>query len=252
MRKDPPPDTRPDPPAELLAWEAAAEKRMQQRPYPPNIKMEPAGMGREDMTSPHSDPALWALQLADAFGTRSEAVINLFLDQLHSLCDRGIWDDDTKQWRIDEAEFSAMLALVNAFRPKDEPEAMLAAQMVATHLLTMKVGARAIRYEYDTRTAATYAKLAKAYAAQIDAMQGLKGKRRTARQSIKVSRESHHHQHIHVHRGAEENDGQCHATTPASRRAALPCPDEGGNVVPLACRPGPEALPPTRRKGGRS
>src|SRR3546814_10147931 len=70
-------------------------------------------------------------------------------------------DEAAHQWRMQESELSAILALVNAFRPKNEPEAMLAAQMVATHLLTMKVGARAHRYDYDTRTAASYAKLAK-------------------------------------------------------------------------------------------
>src|SRR3546814_9621293 len=68
------------------------------------------------------------------------------------------WSSDvcsSDLWRMQESEMSAILALVNAFRPKNEPEAMLAAQMVATHLLTMKVGARALRYDYDTRTAAS-------------------------------------------------------------------------------------------------
>src|SRR3546814_13137920 len=121
---------------------------------------------------------------------------------------------------------------------------MLAAQMVATHLLTMKVGARALRYDYDTRTAASYAKLAKAFAMQTDAMQGLKGRKRTARQSIKVTRESHHHQHIHVHRGPEQNDGQSQArrddTTAGtiSQRHTVGRADNGNNLLPPPTRHG--------------
>lgn len=247
---------RPNPPAELNDWAVKAERRMFSRPIPPNIILEPAGFDKEEWTTPHSDPALWTLQLADAFGTRSSAVISLFMSQLESLCGRGIWDEGAHQWRMQESEMSAILALVNAFRPKNEPEAMLAAQMVATHLLTMKVGARALRYEYDTRTAASYAKLAKAFAMQTDAMQGLKGRKRTARQSIKVTRESHHHQHIHVHRGPEQNDGQSQARrddTAAGiidQRPAVRREDTGNNVLPLPMREGQEPLPDARRKSG--
>ena len=245
---------RPDPPAELLAWEASAERRMYQRPLPPNVILEPVGFDQEDITAPHSDMGLWVLQLADAFGTRSQAVINLFLRHLQELCGKNVWDEAAQQRRMDETELSAILALVNAFRPRNEPEAMLAAQMVATHLLTMKVGARALRYDYDTRTAASFAKLAKAFAAQTEAMQGLKGKRRTARQSIKVTRESHHHQHIHVHRGAGENEGQPHerSNAPAAKaddqRALVRRQDPGGVVVPLSRDEGQDPLPSPRRQ----
>lgn len=247
---------RPDPPAELLAWEAGAERRMYQRPLPPNIILEPAGFDQEHLTAPHSDIGLWTLQLADAFGTRSRAVIDLFLRHLQELCGRGIWDETANQRRMDETELSAILALVNAFRPRNEPEAMLAAQMVATHLLTMRVGARALRYDYDTRTAASFAKLAKAFAAQTEAMQGLKGKRRTARQSIKVTRESHHHQHIHVHKGSKENDGQSQAprdtgTAETIDHGPLVRRDHaGGKVLPLPVREGQATVPNARRKGG--
>src|SRR3546814_19135489 len=112
------------------------------------------------------------------------------MSQLESLCGRGIWDEAAHQWRMQESEMSAILALVNAFRPKNEPEAMLAAQMVATHLLTMKVGARALRYDYDTRTAASYAKLAKAFAMQTDPMPGCKGRKPPTPKPIKYNHEN--------------------------------------------------------------
>lgn len=231
---------RPDPPAELRDWEEKAQRRMLARPCPPNITLEPAGFDQEHWTSPHSDPALWTLQLADAFGTRSQAVISLFMSQLESLCGRGVWDDDARQFRMSESELSAILALVNAFRPRNEPEAMLAAQMVATHLLTMKVGARALRYDYDTRTATAYARLAKAYAMQTDAMQGMKGKRRTTRQTITVKKELHQSVHYHDHRRGKQSECRPHeprdgtAAEITDQRETLRGKDAGGVVVPLS------------------
>ncbi|MGH6697606.1 hypothetical protein [Sphingopyxis sp.] len=188
---------RPAPPDELRKWEAKAEQRMLARPYPPNVILEPAGMDREHLTSPHSDPALWTLQLADAFGTRSRAVIDFFMSQLREFCGGNIWDEEAQQWRLDETEYSAMLALVNAHRPKNEAQAMIAAQLVGLHILSMKVTARGIRYPYETRTVTNAAKLATATANLTDAMQGLKGRNRTARQSIKVTKETHYHAHRH-------------------------------------------------------
>ena len=239
---------RPEPPAELQEWEAKAQQRILNRPLPPNIILEPAGFDQEQWTSPHSDPALWQLQLADAFGTRSASVISLFMTQLEALCGRGVWDEDAHQWRMQESELSAILALVNAFRPKNEHEAMLAAQMVATHLLTMKVGARALRYDYDTRTAATYAKLAKAFAAQTGAMQDLKGKRRTVRQTIVVKKELSQSVHYHDHRGGAGKRGRPHEPNDATaagiidQRQPLRGSQSSGVVVSLPRSKGSESL----------
>lgn len=231
---------RPDPPAELQEWAAKAEQRMYQRPIPPNITLEPVGLDQEQWTSPHSDPSLWTLQLADAFGTRSQAVISLFMGQLETLCGRGIWDEEAHQWRMQESELSAILALVNAFRPRNEPEAMLAAQMVATHLLTMKVGARALRYDYDTRTASAYANLVKAYAIQSEEMRASKGKRRTTRQTITVRKELHQSVHYHDHRGGKQSECRPHERRDGTsaeitdQRATVRGQDAGGVVVPLS------------------
>ena len=229
---------RPEPAAELHEWAKGAEGRAHARPYPPGIILEPAGYDIEHWTSPHNDSDLWGLQLADAFGTRSRAVISTFLAQLAGLCGDSHWDDKAKQWRLDENEYSAALAIVNATKPRNEIEAALAAQMVAIHLLTMKVTARAIKYEYDTRTAAVAGKLARTFAMQLETFQRLRGKQKTTRQSIKVTKELH--QHVHYHRGDIEMDGQPQATRARQSQElpALPSPDEGGKVVPLASRLG--------------
>lgn len=75
---------RPEPAPELRKWETAAEGRMFKRPYPPNAMLEPAEFDEEHWSSPHSDIDLWVLQLADAFGTRSHAVLAMFMGQLEA------------------------------------------------------------------------------------------------------------------------------------------------------------------------
>jgi hypothetical protein len=239
---------RPDPPQELRTWSTAAEKRAYARPYPPNIMLEPAGFDEEHWTSPHNDVELWGLQLADAFGTRSRSVCNTFLHQLEALCGKNNWDEQAQQWRLDEHEFSAALAIINSLRPRNEMEAAHAAQMVAIHLLSMKMAARAIRYEYDTRTAAAAGKLARTFTAQREAFERLRKPNRTAKQSIKVSRQTHHHQHIHVHRGDSQNDGQPHGRAAAivDQSVALPGPDETGHELPLSSDEGKASLPRAR------
>ena len=227
---------RPEPDPELRSGEEKAEARAFARPIPPGIMLEPAGLDKEHWTSPHSDVDLWQLQLADAFGTRSRAVVITFMSQLQSLVGESHWDDNAKQWRLDENELSAVLAMVNTIKPRDEMEAALAAQMVGIHLLTMKTTARAIKYDYDTRTAAVAAKLARTFTIQMEALRANRTKRPVSRQSIKVRKETH--QHIHYHRGDDGNDRQAHEPRAADQCAALPSPDAGGRVVPMPSRKG--------------
>jgi hypothetical protein len=239
---------RPEPAAELRDWEDGARERADARPYPPGIMLEPAGFDDEHWTAPHSDSDLWTLQLADSFGTRSRAVIATFLSQLEALCGQSHWDDEAKQWRLDENQFSAALAVVNSVKPPNEMEAALAAQMVAIHLLTMKVTARALKYDYDTRTAAAAGKLARTFTLQLEALQSLRGRKRTARQSITVRKELH--QHVHYHRGEDGGDGQPHGPRASivDQRTALPSPEQGGQSLPLPGHEGQSAMPNARRR----
>lgn len=76
---------RPEPAQELRDWEKQARARAEARPYPPGIILEAAGFDEEHWTAPHHDTNLWTLQLADAFGTRSQAVISAFMAQIEAL-----------------------------------------------------------------------------------------------------------------------------------------------------------------------
>ena len=229
---------RPDPAPELREWEKAAEARAHARPYPPGIMLEPAGLDQEHWTPPHNDLDLWTLQLADAFGTRSKAIIATFMRQLEALCRPTDWDENAKQWRLDEHEFSALLAIVNTAKPRNELEAAQVAQMVAVHLMTMKLAARALKYDGDIRTAAVAAKLARTFTLQIEALRSGRGRKPAARQTITVRKELH--QHVHYHRGGGETQRQPQgrAIAAADKCAALPSPDESGNVLPLSSRKG--------------
>ena len=239
---------RPEPAAELRDWEKGAEQRALARPYPPGIMLEPAGIDKEHWMPPHNDPELWMLQIADAFGTRSRAVIDTFLGHLEALCEQSHWDDKAKRWRLDENQYSAALAVINSAKPRNEMEAAFAAQMVAIHLLTMKVTARALKYDDDTRTAAAAGKLARTFTLQLEALQSLRGRKRTARQSITVRKEVH--QHVHYHRGEGESDGQPHGppATTVDQCTALPSPEQGGQSVSLSGDEGQGAMPDARRR----
>jgi hypothetical protein len=245
---------RPEPAQELKDWRPGARKRADARPYPPEVMLEPAGHDREEWTAPHNDDGLWMLQLADAFGTRSASLVYVFLHHLKELCGKSHWDAEAQQWRLNEHEFSAALALVNGLKPRNEMEAAHAAQMVAVHLLTMKVTARAIRYDYDTRTAAVAGKLARTFTLQREAFERLRKPNRTVKQTIKVEKELH--QYVHYHRGDAESGRQSDATTAGTatppKCPALPGSEEArGRIVSFPSGERPEDLPHARRDKSR-
>lgn len=224
---------RPEPAQELRDWEKQAQARAESRPYPPGIILEAAGFDEEHWTAPHSDTDLWTLQLADALGTRSQAVISAFMAQIEALCGQRGWDEEARQWRLDESEFSAALAMVNCVKPRNEMEAALAAQMVAVHLMQMKLAAAAIKFSHDAKSAAVAGKLARTFVQQIEAMQRLRAPNRTRRQSIKVRKDLHQHVHYHDARGGDKAVRQSHATQPGgiAELPSLPCKDENGGAV---------------------
>lgn len=240
---------RPEPTPELRKWAKVAERRMFTRPIPPGIMLEPVGFDDENWTAPHSDNDLWTLQLADAFGTRSRAVMLTFMHQLEALCSKSFWDEKALQWRLDEHEYSAAIALVANIKPRNELEAALAAQMVGVHLLQMKVMARAVEYIHDTKTIAVAGQLARTYVMQLEALNRLRKPNRTTKQSIKVTKELHQHVHYHHDRGVGKPIRQSHATHAqgVAELPSLPCPDPEGQSVPITGRARQAKMPDARR-----
>lgn len=230
---------RPDPPKELKDAEPKLLRRALARNHPPGIIRVPNNKGGHRWAPPHNDTELWYKQLGECFATRSDGAIKTFLRQLEALIDSD-YDHTGEKWWANEKQFAAVLDMVSGLKPKNSMEAALAAQMVAVHILTMKVGAYAIRNEYDNRQAVTLSRLARTFAAQTEAMQALQGKRRKGSQLIKIRKETHQHVHYHHHRGGEESGGQSHGRTDVlaaeiiDQRPALSGPDASGVVVPLS------------------
>jgi hypothetical protein len=79
-----------------------------------------------------------------------------------------------------------------------------------TSALTMRLGAQAINHRgmVMERDAALAGKLASRFGSLMEVYQGLRGKRRSTRQTITVRKELHQSVHYHDHRGAKEANGQ--------------------------------------------
>lgn len=228
------------PSAQLAAAKPRALKRALARPLSPGVMFEPKGQSYA-ITSPHSDLELWELQICDAFGTRSMSVMRTFMGQLKALVPDA-WDESNGLWKPNETELNAALAMVADVQPRNVREAALAAQMVAVHWMQMRLSASALNRGgmVMDRDAALASKLARTFTMQLDTLERIRGRRRTAKQSIKVTKETHQHVHYHDHRGAGETDGQVHD---ADARTATPCPtmpgaEPGGQVLRLPSRTG--------------
>lgn len=145
---------------------------------------------------------------------------------------------------VKAATVNAALAAVCGIGPRDETEAMLAAQMVATHGAAMELLRRAMQAEYrhNLQDAGNLAvKLLRTYAAQLEALQRYRGK---GQQKVTV-------EHVHVHQGGQAIVGHVETARgvgasskmeepPHAKRLAhapeptLPCPNPEREALPVA------------------
>jgi hypothetical protein len=96
------------------------------RPPSARIKVEQK-RGTTQIGVDHPDPRTGSALLMKAIGTTSNDFLAPFVGQLASAGSKGT---------VDEEGTNFMLAVVKAIEPKDEIEAMLAAQMAAVHMAT--------------------------------------------------------------------------------------------------------------------
>lgn len=250
---------KPEMPKALKQLGAKAIERHERRSATPPIKVASDNDGWS-FASPFraEDENEWVALLFEAFGTRSQATFRTFTNQLAELCSTE-WNDATKAWHPNEDELLAAVQIVRSTRPRTEAEACLAAQMVAVHLLQVKLSAQALKYSLaEPRTCAIAAKLARTYAMQLETFAKLKG--RGTRQRITVRKFSQHeHKHIHIHQGASENGNQPHgpretrtaeieAASEFAGGATLPGAHATGQCLPMPGSNGEEAVPAPRRR----
>ena len=251
---------KPPMPAIMKASALKAIKRHQQRLLSPSVAIE-VGKGSEPyvVASPHRDSAAWEAMVCDALGTRSVITAQTFLYQLTELCSQR-WhpsevEGEDGRWCPDEGELNMIVNMVGSIKPRNELEAAQAAQMVAVHLMIMRLSATALSGAVVApQDAAIAGKLARTFVMQAEGLARLRGKRSISKQTITVRQEKHvhHHQHVHVQGEAAEIRGQPHEAN--EPRSGGDCPlapllsqDASGNILSLCGDEGSNAMPKARR-----
>jgi len=140
--------------------------------------------------SRHRDEYGTAARLLDAFGTSSQEFTAKAISQLASVVKQKGAKHPT------EMELNSALAAIDGLGPRDEIEAMLAMQMVATHDLAMNMLAQAKQAQFMP-SLENYGSLAvrlmRTYTAQIEALAKF---RRGGEQTVRV-------EHVHVYPGGQ-------------------------------------------------
>jgi hypothetical protein len=135
----------------------------------------------------HNDHQGWLVRLESAFGTGGKMFAFNQLNLLMPLC-----MDKNKQ--IDTIQLNGMLAAIEAARPRNELEAMLAVQMVMTHELAGQFLRRAQKADMvqNLESSGSLAiKLLRTFTGQIEALAKLQ---RGGEQVVRV---------VHVHSGGQ-------------------------------------------------
>jgi hypothetical protein len=188
----------------VLAQQAA--RRAAESPAP-RLKM-PEDERRPTISPDHPDQVLGCALLMEALGTADSDFARGLLQQLANA--------DTKHKQIDEGGLNFMLSVVKGIKPKDQLEAMLAAQMALIHVATLTLAQRLAQAEIlpqqDSAERALN-KLARTYATQMEA---LKRYRTGGEQKVTV-------QHVSVSEGGQAIVGN---VTRAARETASEKPTD--------------------------
>ena len=149
-----------------------------------------------------------------------------------------------------------MLSVVKGVEPKDQVEAMLAAQMAVVHMATMTFAHRLAHVDnipQQDSAERAFNKLARTFAAQVEA---LKRYRTGGEQRVTV-------EHVHVHSGGQAIVGTVESPTPVNsstygnqgdarqithaRQSAMRSPDAEPKLVPITSD-AERSVPTARRK----
>jgi hypothetical protein len=107
--------------------------RRKERPPAPRMKVSRQD-GVTKLASDHPEPSVAHVRLLEALGSRDLDFLDGLLKQLCIVGSHGR--------SVDEDGLNFMLSLVKGIEPRDQVEAMLAAQMAATHNAIMTVAGR--------------------------------------------------------------------------------------------------------------
>jgi hypothetical protein len=165
----------------------AFHAKEKEKPPAPRIKVsEKNGVTQLVFDQPES--AIAQARILEALGTHDFDFMNGLIDQLANVSVKGE--------KVDERELNFVLSVVKGIEPRDQVEAMLAAQMAATHNATMTFARRLNRVEnipQQDSAERAYNKLARTFAAQVEA---LKRYRSGGEQTVRV-------EHVTVNEGGQ-------------------------------------------------
>src|SRR5208283_4819882 len=168
-------------PADAEAFKAymAARKKAA-----PGLKVVPDAQGAEHITVDHPIEALGQIALMKALGTTDDHFLAGLVKQLVNAGSQGSAPD--------ESGSNFMLAIVKGMEPRDQIEAMLAAQMAAVHMATMTFARRLALVEnlpQQDSAQTAFNKLARTFAAQVEALKRYRsgGEQRVVVQHVNVA-----------------------------------------------------------------
>lgn len=164
--------------------------RRPRRSPPVQIKLKGIQGNVASFGSPDINDDIWRMQLKAAFGTVSEAFVEVSLHQLQAAA--RMPGDGASEMAI-----NAAIAMIAATKPLNEIEAALALQMSCTHMVAMAVmsrigGAGGGPHRLSGLASAT-ARLVRAFSTTVET---LRRQRTGGDQNIRV-------EHVHVHDGGQ-------------------------------------------------
>jgi hypothetical protein len=144
---------------------AVAEYRVARvSPVSPLVKVVDDG-GTRRLEAAHPNPLVGRMLLKDATGASDLMFLDGIMDQLARSATEG--------GQINEGHLNFMLSVVRSTKPRDQLEAMLAAQMAVVHAATMRVASKPANthdeLQLDSLTRALN-NLARTFAAQMEAL----------------------------------------------------------------------------------
>jgi len=178
--------------------EALEQYRAGKRKRGPRLKVVATGANAARIEIEHPDAAIGAVSLMQAIGASSVDFMYPFLKQVMNA---------SKDGELSESDANFMLAVVKGIEPRDQIEAMLAAQMAAVHMASMTFARRLAHVEnipQQDSAERAFNKLTRTFAAQVAALKDYRSK---GEQKMTV-------QHVHVAEGGQAIVGNVNAAQP--------------------------------------
>lgn len=158
----------------------AIRTRNKEKPLAPRIKVSQKKNGVVNLALDHPEHSIAKVRLLEALGTRDFDFLDGLIKQLCNVGSHGR--------SVDEDGLNFMFAVVKGIEPRDQVEAMLAAQMAAVHNATMTFARRLAHVDniqQQDSAERAFNKLARTFTSQMEA---LKRYRSEGQQQIVVKR----------------------------------------------------------------